>query len=378
MIKSKIRSTLLFVFALSFFATLNAQTNNFVGNNYLLTPPGLPTAPDKFCAIGESGGVPGAINGCDLYGFTSRLPAGFLGGVSGFVNLGLEPIQIFNNYAGANPVLSWRKAIYDLPQDPAFNSSFYFKFDDSDLNCGQIVMELKGASTTVLRVFGDATINGTFISSDRRYKRNIETVTNPMAIISQLRGTRYEYNVSEFSEKNFREGPTYGFIAQEIEEVMPEAVLTNEEGYKAVNYDMVVPVLVEAVKTQQEALDAKDAQINDLSSRLARLEAMMLNNNSKLGDAATGMNEFSNRLEQNSPNPFNEITRIKYEISADASNAILRIYDLRGTLMTEFNNLERGKGSIEVNGNTLEAGVYLYTLIVDGLEVETKRMVLTK
>ena len=55
-------------------------------------------------------------------------------------------------------------------------------------------------------------------------------------------------------------GSDIGVIAQEIEEVLPEVVQTRESGYKAVNYDKIVPLLIEAIKEQQK-------QINDLRDK---------------------------------------------------------------------------------------------------------------
>ena len=60
-----------------------------------------------------------------------------------------------------------------------------------------------------------------------------------------------------------------GFIAQEMLKVMPEAVVKQADGYYAVNYDAVVPVLVEAVKQ----LDAKQAETTQLQQQLTALQA---------------------------------------------------------------------------------------------------------
>ncbi len=51
---------------------------------------------------------------------------------------------------------------------------------------------------------------------------------------------------------------------------------------------------------------------------------------------------------------------------------------MRGSQVKSFNINERGNASITIEGNSLEAGMYLYTLIVDGKEVNTKKMILTK
>ena len=58
-----------------------------------------------------------------------------------------------------------------------------------------------------------------------------------------------------------------GVIAQEIEEVLPEIVVTRENGYKAVRYEKIVPLLIETIKEQQK-------QINKLNDRFEKLENM--------------------------------------------------------------------------------------------------------
>src|SRR5205085_1425583 len=69
-------------------------------------------------------------------------------------------------------------------------------------------------------------------------------------------GVRYDWKQSEFPDYNFPEGKQIGFIAQEVEKVLPELVNTDANGYKSVAYANVAPVLVEAVKTQQKQMDA--------------------------------------------------------------------------------------------------------------------------
>lgn len=91
---------------------------------------------------------------------------------------------------------------------------------------------------------------GTWIISDTRYKKNIEELESPLKKVLKIRGVRYEYNIEGFPKLNFKEGKTIGFIAQELKEVFPEAVMLKEDGYYAVNYDEIVPVLVEAIKEQ--------------------------------------------------------------------------------------------------------------------------------
>jgi hypothetical protein len=92
-------------------------------------------------------------------------------------------------------------------------------------------------------------------SSDERLKRNIHTITDPIEKVSSLRGVSFEYE--ETGQKQI------GFIAQEVEKVIPEIVGENYDGYKGVQYQNVVGLLVEAIKEQQKQIDELKRKIND-------------------------------------------------------------------------------------------------------------------
>ena len=62
----------------------------------------------------------------------------------------------------------------------------------------------------------------------------------------------------------------------------------------------------------------------------------------------------------------------------NVSKAVLTIYNMRGEQLKQLNIQERGNTSVTIEGHTLNAGMYLYTLITDGKEVDTKKMILTQ
>ncbi|SFD37058.1 Chaperone of endosialidase [Flavobacterium phragmitis] len=130
-----------------------------------------------------------------------------------------------------------------------------------------------------LDVNGSIKSTTALIVSDARYKTNIETLQKPLEIVNRLRGTSYEMNTKQFPDKGFAEGKQYGVIAQEVEKILPDLVTTGSDGYKAVNYQGFIPVLIEAVKTQQteienqkKQLTAKDSEIKELKARMDKLE----------------------------------------------------------------------------------------------------------
>ena len=99
-----------------------------------------------------------------------------------------------------------------------------------------------------------------YASSDKRLKENIKPIENPLGKIAQISGNTFDW--IENSEVHSHKGSDIGVIAQEIEAVLPELVTTRENGYKAVQYDKVVALLIEAVKEQQTQIDELKSKLN--------------------------------------------------------------------------------------------------------------------
>lgn len=113
-----------------------------------------------------------------------------------------------------------------------------------------------------LQIVGSGCYTGTFgVCSDRRYKKDIATLEDPLDVISRLRGVNFEWRRSDYPEQEFPDGKQVGFIAQEVEDVVPGVVATDANGYKSVDYAKLVPILLEAVKAQQR-------QIEELKARM--------------------------------------------------------------------------------------------------------------
>ena len=109
-------------------------------------------------------------------------------------------------------------------------------------------------------------------SSDIRFKKNVNTINNALDKVLKLRGVTYEWKTDEFPEKHFAAGTTYGVIAQEVEKIIPELVSTNEtDGYKSVAYSNMVSLFIEAIKEQQQQIEAQQQQINELKYLLSQI-----------------------------------------------------------------------------------------------------------
>ncbi len=398
---------------------------DIVGNNILLRPTNTFSPNGKFIGIGESGGVVGPINGCDIYGFRAQRS------LSAFVNIGVGRFpQISPIFPPPPPndvpIISWGSEV--PPTSPFVRRrarNLEFRWDNSNTSCGNLVARMSGVGLYRFTVFGSALASGgNWVNSDARFKQNIQPIGNAMDLISQLEGTTYSMKVAEFPERNFNEGTQYGFIAQNLQEVMPEVVMADEEGYLAVNYDAVVPLLVEGMKEQQDQLVAQKVTIEEQNADLenaqqvnaeqqVRLETaeikneeltnqvdelvsvveqqdaairqlqeeMMAMKNSLQASGATKTTSASDeqvQLFQNRPNPFRESTEIHFYLPSTVEQATLVVFNLEGKEIARFGNLDRGYGNVVLEAGALQPGNYVYRLIADNEVVDSKTLVLSK
>lgn len=359
------------------------------GDNIYLAPPGTSGFSSKFIGIGESGGE------CPLYGMRVQLQD------NNFINMGIktkfpstggpfDPFP-FDDISKA-ATISWGDTTTPLLQCFPVPCNFgqprplNFEFDGNDEGCGTRVAAMFNPNATYqFRVFGDALANN-WVPSDARYKSNVKNINSADDILSQLRGVTYNMKQNEFPHMNFRDGRVYGFIAQELKEVMPEAVKEDYDGYYAVQYTAIVPVLVEGYKAQKETIEAQNEVIEQQNQNIAEMrreldeiKAMLSGNSLKSSRAGEGLNSFSDvKLFQNQPNPFNQETTIRYSLSQEVMNAEIQISDLSGKVYKTFNLDQRGEGSVTLQAGSLSAGTYIYTMVVDGNKVDSRRMVLNK
>lgn len=166
-----------------------------------------------------------------------------------------------------------------------------------------------------------------------------------------------------------------GFIAQEVEKVANEVGYNfdaihkpeNENDNYSLAYGQFVVPLVKAVQELSK-------QNDDLKKELEELKAMIKGKR----EGSLKISESSEtQLFQNTPNPFNKSTVIKYIIPSTAKKALIRITSSGGIKMKEFDLKNNTEQSVEITGGQLSAGTYIYSLIVDGILIDSKQMILT-
>ncbi|MGC2063839.1 MAG: tail fiber domain-containing protein [Thermodesulfovibrionales bacterium] len=114
--------------------------------------------------------------------------------------------------------------------------------------------------TRLVRIDGSLTAVTMATPSDLRYKKDIHPLESSLDKVLLLQGVAYEWDKGKVSGAGYKSGNQIGLIAQEVEKVLPELVHTDGKGYKTLSYDKLVPVLVEAVKEQQQLMLQKDSE----------------------------------------------------------------------------------------------------------------------
>ena len=174
----------------------------------------------------------------------------------------------------------------------------------------------------------------------------------------------------------------YGVSAQELQKLYPDLVMEGEDGYLSVNYSGLVPLLLRSIqelKTELDNLKGKDTLDSEGADPVQARDDMAAARASQ-GDvsAIEGTTSKTNAvLYQNSPNPFTARTEIRFSLPDDAPQAYIYIFDMTGKMQKQI-PVSPNQQSVTINGYELSAGIYLYSLVVGGQEIDTKRMILSK
>ena len=236
---------------------------------------------------------------------------------------------------------------------------------------------------------GISTTAGNLITSDERFKSNVTSISDALNIIKQLKPRSYNYNTENDYGMNFPKEKQFGFIAQDVEKVLPELVKATHKpeeldkkgkvvkqavDYKAINYTEFIPILIQGMQEQEKTIDDLKAQIANLS-KTGNGNAGQPNANLI---SATNVNLKDGQsivLEQNVPNPFAEQTTINYILPDNTGKAQMLFYNSAGKLIQSVELTQKGQGQINVFASDLSNGLYTYSLVVDGKIVDTKKMV---
>jgi hypothetical protein len=237
--------------------------------------------------------------------------------------------------------------------------------------------------------YGDTKVTGTVYAgnvvntSDIRLKENIESVSEKEGEVSFLDKIMsvdvLEYNLKDRTSELFPDSKDmdekvtkfvakekakrhFGVSAQELQQLFPNLVEEGQDGYLAVNYIELVPVLIRSIQELKQELDeTKNPE------------------NGTRGTTDIKKDTFAKKcvLYQNSPNPFKENTVIRFKLADDVRDAAICIFDMTGKTIKKL-PISSGMESVSVGGYELGEGMFLYSLIVNGQEIDTKKMVISK
>ncbi len=198
-------------------------------------------------------------------------------------------------------------------------------------------------------------------TSDKRLKKNIATIDKSNALNGLLSLNPVEYNLIPRTHKSKGDSASievadadeksqafqkkhFGLIAQELKAIYPDLVYEDSEGYLAINYTGIIPLLIQSVKELKEELNTKVT----LNTSAADLKSVV-------STSAT----------------------VSYSLNNNVTSASVIIFDMQGKLLKSIPVTGRGKGSVLISDVPFTPGMYIYSIVADGSEVESKRLVLT-
>lgn len=206
------------------------------------------------------------------------------------------------------------------------------------------------------------------VLTDEQYLSDIKSIPDAVSLVNQLQPKSYTLAGKTGDAAMAKQ--TYGLVAQDVEKVMP-GLVTDMPGNaggtaKGVQYDELIPVLVQAIKDQQHQIDELKAMLaaghtQPQQEAIARLDVQLTDNQVIV-------------LGQNVPNPCDKATAIGFYLPAGVRTAVIQFATADGKLIQTVTVAERGKGVVNVYTSELAQGVYVYTLVADGKVIDSKRM----
>lgn len=225
------------------------------------------------------------------------------------------------------------------------------------------------------------------ITSDQSAKENVEEIDEDEASLALLKLRPVTYTLKEnnanasdlisldksnFEAQNHR---NYGLIAQEVLEIFPDIVEydTISQQY-GIRYMELIPILIVALQRQQQEIETLKEHIGR-SSESKHQPLRTATDNSTPNDIASD----TAKLWEAVPNPFSDQTSIAYYLPSEVTDAYIALLNLQGEMQESYPCTERGyKANVLISSDGLANGLYLYALIVDGVEVAMRKLVVKK
>ena len=202
---------------------------------------------------------------------------------------------------------------------------------------------------------------------------NVTTYQKERPVLAKDAGTIYDLDGEtdkaaekpepDMMDEQYYEKSHFALDADRLEEAFPDLVYVNKDGSKVINYMEMIPLLVQSI-------NELSAEVADLKQSGARAASR---GTTDIEDSFTSQN----KLYQNTPNPFKEQTIIRFSLADDAKDAAICIFDMTGKTIKKL-PISSGMESVSIGGYELGEGMFLYSLIINGQEIDTKKMVISK
>ncbi len=220
------------------------------------------------------------------------------------------------------------------------------------------------------RTWNDVWAKGSNIAtSDRRLKKDITKIQYGLTEVLRLNPVSYHY-LDYQNNDNLR----LGFIAQELEEILPNTVVVGEEtdsSFLGVRYEEIIPVLTKAIQEQQVIIQKQQQEIEIIKSKIS------IDGKAIINTSNGALNKLP-ILFQNSPNPFSETTAIDYFIPENYTQASIVFTDPLGKIIYSYIIDHTGMGRVLLNDDKINQGIYYYSLYANGKLVDTKQLSVVK
>jgi hypothetical protein len=242
-------------------------------------------------------------------------------------------------------------------------------------------------------VNGDTKVNGCLNVNAIKLKMNptdniYRTVIYPVLdLISNLNPYQYLKVKTIFQTTDYSVVPppstgkpfqmNYALDGDDVMTSFPAIAYRDEDNNCVIDQGQLIVVLIQAIKELKAKVDALSPSGNNLMMAPIQTPIGESIEKEELELEASPLSLAQAELFQNSPNPFSERTTIRFCIPDDTHNAFIYIFDMTGRMQKKI-PVTSSMDSISINGYELPAGMYFYSLIIGGKEIDTKRMILSK
>jgi hypothetical protein len=168
--------------------------------------------------------------------------------------------------------------LYNAPRTAENNHAY--DSDDLLLTIGNGTSTAARSNALTMYKNGETTVTGNWTgpsftsTSDARFKENVVTLSGVLAKLEGIRGVSYTWR-EDIQNPTHQTGEDIGVIAQELNTVFPELVVTDKDGYFSVNYAKMSAILLQAIKEQQVQISAQQTQMDNMQNQINEIVKAM-------------------------------------------------------------------------------------------------------